>query len=369
MRLLLSRPIASIDVESTGRDPERDAVVELGVVVLHTDGSRQEHRWLVKPWRLIPPHVARIHGHTDASVANSPPFTEVAAEIAAVLAECDLAGYNLRALDLPLLRREFDAAGIAWPCEGARVLDAYALFCELVPRNLGAAVARFCGREHRDAHTALGDARATLDVLLAQVENNPGLPASVDALEPLAGGPTSAWATPCGKIRWNDEGDACAGFGRHEGAPLVSIEEGALLWMARQAFLSPEARHMVFSVLQGERPRAPGFDPLPSPRRPWSSRQAREEDPAEEESQEEFGEASEEPDEGTDAAPVEPSKSRWRRLFERVRAPFRRLLDVHSIALIDPLRRQEARVCIVFGRGDVIEWPRREIDPDGDIPF
>jgi DNA polymerase-3 subunit epsilon len=50
------------------------------------------------------------------------------------------------------------------------------------PRDLSAAARFYLGREHQEAHTALGDIRTTAAVLAAQIERYPDLPRDMDAL-------------------------------------------------------------------------------------------------------------------------------------------------------------------------------------------
>ena len=101
----------------------------------------------------------------DADVAGSPPFAEVAPRLAAFLEGCDLAGYNLRGFDIPLLARELERAKVAFSFEGRRVVDAQVIYFRKEPRDLSAAVRTFAGREHAGAHSALADTVAAAEVL------------------------------------------------------------------------------------------------------------------------------------------------------------------------------------------------------------
>jgi DNA polymerase-3 subunit epsilon len=50
-----------------------------------------------------------------------------------------------------------------------QVLDSYVVFSRQEPRSLAGATRFYCGRELVDAHSAVADTAATLEVLLAQV--------------------------------------------------------------------------------------------------------------------------------------------------------------------------------------------------------
>ncbi len=260
--LLLARPLVCLDVETTGKSITEDRVIELGLVVLAPNGSRTPHRWLLNPGRPIPAEATEVHHITDAMVLAAPGFVDVAEEVARHLRGVDLLGYNLRAFDLPVLRAEFVRAGVPWPCEGAGVVDALVIFRERERHTLGSAVRRYLRREHEGAHSAVADADATLDVLLAQLAEYPDLPGDLAGLDLASGGRQPDWATDCGKVRWNEAGDAVLAFGKESGKRLVDAR-GFVAWMLRNDF-APDVHALCREVLDGKRPRAPA-PPTPPP--------------------------------------------------------------------------------------------------------
>lgn len=234
--LKLERPLICLDLETTGPNPETDRIVEIGLVRLNPDGTRASARLRIHPGRPIPPEATAVHGITDADVAECRSFAESALWLTEALRGCDLAGFNLRRFDLPVLRREFALAGVPWPCEGARVVDAFCIFRDREPRTLVAAVKFYCGREHTGAHSALSDAEATLDVLLGQLARYPDLPRDLDALDTASGGRQPEWATECGRLRRNAAGELVIHFGRHTGSRLMDMDGGFLNWVLDRDF-------------------------------------------------------------------------------------------------------------------------------------
>lgn len=258
----LTRPLVCLDIESTGPRPDADRIVELALVVLRPDGSRDRHRWLVNPGCSIPADATAVHGYTDAGVSTAPRFEAIAHDVAPLLRGVDLTGYNLRAFDLPILRAEFERAGVAWPCDGARVVDSFVIFRERERHTLSTAVRRYCGRELMDAHSAVADADATLDVVLAQVELYDDLRGlDLAALDVASGGQRPDWATEFGHLRWRDDGDLYIAFGKHEGRRLVDLDDGFLRWITGKDFPA-DVKDLVWAVRRGERPRAPGAPSL-----------------------------------------------------------------------------------------------------------
>jgi len=255
--IALRRPLVVLDLETTGTSVAEDRIVEIGLVRVDPTGTRTARAWRVNPGRPIPAAATAVHGIGDADVAGAPRFDELAEDLGAELAGVDLAGFNLRAFDLPLLRAEFARAGVAWPCDDAAVVDAFILFRERERHTLDRAVRLYCGREHRGAHRADADAAATLDVLLAQLAAYPDLPRDVDGLAAASGGRRPDWATECGRLRWNADGELVLGFSKHAGARLCDVDAGFRAWVLKGDF-PDDVKALVRRVQRGERPRMDG---------------------------------------------------------------------------------------------------------------
>jgi len=173
--LSLKRPLCCFDLETTGTDVVKDRIVEIGAIKLMPDGQREAKRWLINPGIPIPAEVSAIHGIYDADVADQPRFFERAREIAQFIGNSDLAGFNSNKFDLPMLAEEFERArvdhhGPDIDLSDRRSVDAMNIFHRMEPRNLTAAYKFYCDKELVDAHSALADTEATLEVLLGQVE-------------------------------------------------------------------------------------------------------------------------------------------------------------------------------------------------------
>src|SRR5436853_4324067 len=109
--LHLTRPVAFIDLETTGVNLSTDRIVEIAIVKVMTDGERQVKRKLLNPEMPIPKQSADIHGITDEMVRDAPTFRQVANEVKQYLENCDLGGYNSNRFDIPMLMEEFLRAG------------------------------------------------------------------------------------------------------------------------------------------------------------------------------------------------------------------------------------------------------------------
>lgn len=240
MRLDLEHPLAFFDLETTGIRIGQDRIVQIGILRLMPDGSRQTYQTLVQPGIHIPAEATAVHGITDLDVLDAPRLEEVAHELLRQLDGCDLAGFNCLRFDIPFLAEELHRVGAAWDHTSVRVVDVQRIYHKMEPRNLSAALRFYCDKEHSGAHDALADVEATADVLLAQLERYPGqLQGTVDFLGELSGdrgrSPDAA-----GKLQFNDDGAIALAFGKYKGWSLENIginDPGYLQWLMTKAEL------------------------------------------------------------------------------------------------------------------------------------
>ena len=232
--LTLGRPLAVIDLESTGTDPVADRVVEVAVLALSPCGAEESFESRVNPLRPIPAAATAVHGIADADVRGAPTFAALAPDLVRRLEGCDLAGFGITGFDLPLLCAECARAGVPFALAGRAVLDALVVYRRHEARTLSAAVAFYLGREHAGAHAAAADARAAAAVLDAQVGRY-GLPAAPPALHAALAGLDVA-----GKFRRGEGGAVVIGFGKYVGRPLTDVartDPDYLAWVLTRPFL------------------------------------------------------------------------------------------------------------------------------------
>jgi DNA polymerase III subunit epsilon len=180
--LRLTKPLASIDLETTGVNPGTDRIVEIAIVKVLTDGTRIVKRKLINPEMPIPKTSSDIHGITDEMVKDAPAFRQVAHELKQALDGCDIAGYNSNRFDIPLLMEEFLRAQIEFDMKGRRLVDVQKIFHQMEQRTLSAAYRFYCNKNLDGAHSAEADASATLEILEAQTIRYPALGNTVDTI-------------------------------------------------------------------------------------------------------------------------------------------------------------------------------------------
>ena len=189
------RDLIAVDLETTGFDPDRDRIVEIGAVRLRLgpDGMQAGERFstLVDPGRPVGPAITRLTGIRDSDLAGAPPLDEA---IAAFLrfagsAACFL-GHNV-GFDLSFLER----AGLP---SGAERLDTADLASIVLPMAPSYALQRLAADALIDpgsAHRALDDALTCAAVLGTLSTAARALPADVlaeaQAYAPMVSGATA----------------------------------------------------------------------------------------------------------------------------------------------------------------------------------
>jgi DNA polymerase III subunit epsilon len=158
----------------------KDRIVEISIAKAMIDGSVEIKTKRIHPTIPIPLEASLIHGIYDADVADCPTFKNVGKSMATFLEGCDLAGFNSNRFDIPMLVEEFLRADIEFDVKNRRMIDAQRIFHIMEPRNLGAALKFYCGKELVGAHGAEADTIATLEVLDAQIKRYEGQVVSID---------------------------------------------------------------------------------------------------------------------------------------------------------------------------------------------
>lgn len=165
-------PLAVIDVETTGLDPQADRVVEVGIVPVDRGVPGEGFGWLVNPGRAIPPEALAVHGLTDAELLAAPTFDRIASEVAQALAGRVPVAYNAD-FDRLFLAVEYDRLGVVRPPSLRRGIEwidplVWARLAQRAERGHKLAdVALRLGIDAGQSHRAVSDARTAAGIFLA----------------------------------------------------------------------------------------------------------------------------------------------------------------------------------------------------------
>ena len=220
MPLQLTRPVAFIDLETTGVNLATDRIVEIAIVKVSTDNTRVVKRKLINPQMPIPKVASDVHGITDDMVKDAPAFKQVANEIRQFLDNCDLAGYNSNRFDIPLLVEEFLRAGLDFDVTDRHLLDVQKVYHMMEPRTLSAAYKFYCDKSLENAHSAEADAQATCEILESQLEKYLQLGTSVESVMKFTG---SEPIVDFARRFVMENGVEIFNFGKHKGKKVVDV--------------------------------------------------------------------------------------------------------------------------------------------------
>jgi DNA polymerase-3 subunit epsilon len=229
----LDRPLVFFDLETTGLDLKNDRIVELAFIKMTPQGDVLERVRRFNPEIPIPPEATAVHGITDEDVADEVTFCRTARNLVEILDGCDLAGFNIKRFDLHMLIHEMRRCDVEFSLAGRRILDMQTIFHREERRDLSAAAKFYLGREHEEAHTALGDIRTSAAVLGAQLKRYESLPRDIDGLHAYC----EEFAPFRTEVdRWFTSEDEGRRFrrGKHKGQPLAEVARNApdyLHWM------------------------------------------------------------------------------------------------------------------------------------------
>lgn len=255
----LTRPLVVLDLETTGIWIEKDKIVEIGMVKRLPDGSTEKYVKRVNPGMPIPPKVSQLIGIKDKDVKDAPPFKAIAKEVLSFIGDSDMGGFHVERFDLPVLEREIIEAGLKFERADRVVYDAQKIYHIHEQRDLMAAYQFYCNKNLTNAHSALGDAEATVEILSAQARKYGMGDGSIEDLKEFEYERHVEYYDKDRKFRWWN-GELYPMFGKY--AKRYSIREIAnkdreyLSWMLTRDF-SEDVKLLAERALGGEFPEFP----------------------------------------------------------------------------------------------------------------
>ena len=162
----------ALDLETTGLDPEKDRIIEVGATRFDDSGAELEtFSYIVNPGRQVPSFIERFTGVTNEMTARAPKLASIRMELERFLGDSVVVGHNI-GFDLHYLGRE----GVRLT---PKAVDTAGLARYLLPTLGGHGlmdVATALNIEAGEHHRALNDARTAAAVFV-------GLLRKAEALE------------------------------------------------------------------------------------------------------------------------------------------------------------------------------------------
>jgi len=220
MNLQLTRPIAFIDLETTGINISTDRIVEIAIVKISPDGSRLVKRKIINPTIPIPQGAIDVHGITNEMVKDAPTFKQASNEIKQFIEGCDIGGYNSNRFDIPMLVEEFLRCELNIDIENRKLVDVQKVYHLMEQRTLSAAYKFYCQKDLEGAHGAEVDATATYEVLEAQIEKYSQIGNTVDSIIKFTG---EEQIVDFSRRFIMENGVEIFNFGKHKGKPVTRV--------------------------------------------------------------------------------------------------------------------------------------------------
>ncbi len=238
----MPRTYVALDLETTGLDADRDAIIEVGAVKFRDDEVLDTFSTFVNPGRPIPFQITELTGIRDDDVANAPGLHDVLSRLTRFVGQWPIVGHSV-GFDLNFLRRHSRLLD-------NKLLDTFELASVLLPhaeRYSLSALATMLGVELEQAHRALDDAQASHRLFRVLLRRAAALPPRV--LKEIVGhGERARWPA-AGFFR-----DALEEAAHHPPdrrvQPRPSTEPGGPLFAAAEKVrpLQPAAERMVLDV-------------------------------------------------------------------------------------------------------------------------
>ncbi|WP_227430704.1 DNA polymerase III subunit epsilon [Psychrobacter sp. I-STPA6b] len=188
-----------MDTETTGLDPNKgDRIIEVGIVELvGRKFTGEKLHVYINPERGMDEEVIRIHGISEAFLADKPTFSQVAQQLYDFMAGAEIIAHNAP-FDISFLSMEFDKVGLTDFVQTIQVTDSLMLAKHQYPgqkNTLDALVRRLnVGKQDRTFHGALLDAEILAEVYLAMTGGQVSLAIDEDTVSDSTGGGHASFA-------------------------------------------------------------------------------------------------------------------------------------------------------------------------------
>ncbi len=250
MQLNLKKPIAFFDIEATGLNVSKDRIVEISILKILTNGTKDIRTWVINPEYPISEEASKIHGYSNNDLTDKPTFKQVAKEISKFFSNCDLAGYNSIRFDIPMLVEEFLRADVDFEVRNRKLVDVQNIFMKMEQRTLKAAYRFYLNKDLVNAHAAEADTIATFEILEAQLdkyqnteftdkEGEVSTPVinDIQALQDFSN--FNKNADLIGQFIYNKDGQETINFGKHKGKTVEEVfikEPSYYSWIMKSDF-------------------------------------------------------------------------------------------------------------------------------------
>lgn len=149
----------AVDLETTGLDPKRDKIIEIGAYRVEDGRITADYGTFVNPYRLLEERTTQITGIIDSDIADAPGIETVIGEFLAFAGDLPLLGHHV-IFDYSFLKRAAVNSGLEFERAGVDTLQLSRLFMPSEEKKNLRAACEYFGVVQEKAHRAMADAAA-----------------------------------------------------------------------------------------------------------------------------------------------------------------------------------------------------------------
>ena len=157
-----------LDLETTGLNPKKDRIIEIGAVKVREGKIVDTFQSLIDPKQELEERVESLTGISAKELCGQPIIQEILPELKEFLEEDVLLGHRVL-FDYSFLKRAFTNENITFERKGLDTLKLARQFVADCESKKLESLCQHYGIRHQ-AHRALGDARATVELYQILVE-------------------------------------------------------------------------------------------------------------------------------------------------------------------------------------------------------
>ncbi|MBX4198306.1 3'-5' exoribonuclease [Candidatus Parcubacteria bacterium] len=158
------KPLAIVDVETTGASPQRDRVLEIAIIRVEQGKVVETFETILDPECTVQPFILQFTGIQEREIKKGPTFSDISKKVEELLKDAIFVAHNAR-FDHTFIKAEFARLGIPFSKKRLCTVElSRSLYPEYRKHDLSTLIDRFdfiCKQRHR----ALGDAEVLADFL------------------------------------------------------------------------------------------------------------------------------------------------------------------------------------------------------------
>lgn len=152
-----------LDTETTGLSRSADKIIDIAIVKVVNGEIAEVFNTFVNPQMPIPPAASKVNHIYDKDVADAPSYSDIADKVADMVLNQVVIGHNVT-FDLDFIGRLITASGYEGSCDYIDTLHLTKKCYLGLPNYKLQTIISFLGIEQEQAHRALSDTNATLEV-------------------------------------------------------------------------------------------------------------------------------------------------------------------------------------------------------------